>query len=209
MDKFDLGGMLDDTLDFDAITASIVSDTEDDELARYEFASSLGEDVDDVDFTDPEIAPDFEEFLSDHTRERVGTAFDDLLDGLEMDGDRVRIWRSIMVSPEWIDTGIHERPLGVFWSFDRDAAECHWGDYSAGKVEIRLEGLVDPGDVDWDCSVYCNTRFPEEKEVHLKDSALVEVVAAVWVSAGEPARIAAGTYPASDETAPADVPMAA
>lgn len=209
MDRFDLSGTLADTLDFDEITASVVADTDDDELARYEFAASLGEEVDDVDFTDPENAVDFEAFLSEHTRERVGAAFDDLLNGLEMDGGRVRIWRSIMVAPEWIETEIHERPLGVFWSFEKDAAECHWGDYSNGKIEIRLEGLVDPADVDWACSVYCNTRFPEEKEVHLKESALVEVTSAVWASEDEDALVSPGTYRAGGNETAAVVSMAA
>lgn len=202
MDIYDLGCMLSDTLDLEKIARDVLSDTDDHELSEYAFAASIGEDHEDVDFEDPETQSEYSDFLLPFTVDLVDTALDDVLEGLQIHDGLVRVWRSIAVPSDWLENEAHARPLGVCWSFEEDAAECHWGDFSECREEIRVEALVDPSHVNWAGSIYCNTRMGEEKEIRLSHTAVVDVVGAKWISRRDGrqsiADIATGVYAAGD-----------
>lgn len=157
----------------------------DDFRARSAYAHSVDQDPDELDFRDEGTVEAFENFISGYADELVSTAAAEIECNIEVSQDGIRIWRSIMVEDDWLQNGIRSRGLGVCWSFERDAAECHYGDFSEGMREVRLEALVDPGDVDWHATIRLNSTLEEERELRLRDDAFVHVVSAVWIGEGD------------------------
>jgi hypothetical protein len=194
-------------LDFDAAAADVAMDFDQNDFrALSEYAGHAGVDPDDVDFHDEATIADFKEFAAAFSVDLLAEAAAAVQFGADVSEDGVRIWRSIMVDPDWLDEGLYARPLDVCWSFEEEAAECHYGDFSDGLREIRVEALVDPADVDWATTLRLNARMYEEKEIRVRDDAFVTVVSAAWVvrrHAGDhgPARadIASGPLPAGYE----------
>jgi hypothetical protein len=84
------------------------------------------------------------------------------------DGE-ITIWREMTVSDEWVKslptTGAR---LGRYWSFDKDAAEAHWG--GNDKHVIKLEVTVPEKYVDWQQTITANidpALGEDEKEITL------------------------------------------
>jgi hypothetical protein len=194
-------------LDFDAAAADVATDLDQHDFrAMSEYACHAGVDPDDLDFHDEAMLADFKRFIAEFSGDLVAEAAAGIQFGADVSEDGLRIWRSIMVDRDWLDHGLYARPLGVCWSFEEGAAECHYGDFSVGLREIRVEAFVDPADVDWATTLRLNARMDEEKEIRVKDDAFVTVVSAAWVGrrhAGDPGRamadIATGPFPAGDE----------
>jgi hypothetical protein len=65
--------------------------------------------------------------------------------------------------------------LGLYWTWDEEAAEPYWGEGSTGKDYI-IEGIVDRDHVDWGETLRANARHPDEKEVSIKAEAPIYVV---------------------------------
>lgn len=166
--------------------------------AQAEYARFLGVEEDDVDFRDAEVLASFNEFIREFAGDLVSTAVHELSLGLEFSPTGIRIWRSIMVGPEWLEGGCREQPLGVCWSFDEHATECYEGDFADDNREIVVEALVDPADVDWLRTVVLNAVNDEEREVRVHPDAFVFVMGASWVGAvgRSTAEIETGPMPA-------------
>jgi hypothetical protein len=193
-------------VDFDTVTDEVRLHFDQDDLrAQSAYARRIDSDFDDVDFHDEGTLEDFDEFVAEYSVELVSEAVANIQFDADISADGIRIWRSIMVDADWLDDGLHARPLGVCWSFEKGAAECHYGDFSEGLREIRIEALVDPDDVDWPATLRLNATMDEEKEIRVGDDAFVTVLSAVWVGrrhAGDPgsaaAEIATGPYAAGE-----------
>jgi hypothetical protein len=135
-----------------------------------------------VDFTDKDVALDFKDFVAERAFEQVYQAMDALRRDIDLEGDAVRLWRSIVVPPDWLCQGIHERPLGVCWAYQKSAAEAHWGEFGEGRSELVLEALVHVDDVDWQQSVCLNAHTECEREIRIKPTAFVHLISAEWAS---------------------------
>src|SRR5208282_2177754 len=65
--------------------------------------------------------------------------------------------------------------VGIYWSWDENAAECHWG---TGGPSVTLHGVINKNNVDWEGTIYAN-MFPtlgqEEKEVRLIEGTQFEL----------------------------------
>ncbi len=65
--------------------------------------------------------------------------------------------------------------VGIYWSWDENAAECHWG---SGGPSVTLHGVIQKNNVDWEGTIYAN-MFPtlgqEEKEVRLLEGTQFEL----------------------------------
>jgi hypothetical protein len=193
-------------VDFDAVTHTVRQDFDQDDFrAQSAFARRIDADFDDVDFQDEATLEDFNEFVAEFSGELVSEAAACIQFDADVSENGIRIWRSIMVDPDWLDDGLHARSVGVCWSFEEDAAECHYGDFSDGLREIRVEAFVDPADVDWPATLRLNAKMDEEKEIRVRDDAFVTVVSAAWIGrrhAGDPgsavAEIATGPFAAGE-----------
>ena len=66
--------------------------------------------------------------------------------------------------------------IGVCWAFAQGEGEAYCGEsYKTGTFNALLIGYVDPKDVDWVATLELNLNNPEEYELRLKPSALVEI----------------------------------
>ena len=67
--------------------------------------------------------------------------------------------------------------IGVYWTWDENAAEAHWGQGSGRYVKFAAE--INADIVDWDTSIMCNldpSLGEEEKELRLFDGASFELL---------------------------------
>jgi hypothetical protein len=56
--------------------------------------------------------------------------------------------------------------VGIFWSWDEDSAESHWG--LGGGDPYLLTGIIDKSEVDWQTTLLNNIGFTEEDEIRVK-----------------------------------------
>jgi hypothetical protein len=179
--------LIEDTVDIEVVAAELkeyLADTAEYEMqCRYTW--HVGSDDDEIDFDDPEVAEALAEYVSEHAQEKACEARDDLAYGLRTNEDgSLTLWRSIVVPHDWLDHGIEERPLGIYWAHDKSAAEPHWGSFGEGVREILLEGRVSIDDVNWQRTVCMNAQSEEEREISLKKTATVFLVSAEWLGPG-------------------------
>lgn len=147
-------------------------------IGRYSWTRGVDEET--VDLKDADTRRDYESFVAEYASERVSEAYSELCWAIDAEEGRVSAWRSLTVPTDFLENGIFERPLGRYWAYCEDAAEPHWGDFSTGRHEIVLHGVVDIDAIDWQISVVMNAHSEEEKELRLKPHAVVHVVSATW-----------------------------
>lgn len=102
----------------------------------------------------------------------------------EFKGDKLVVYRNMMVPniEEFLYFLSNEmfigdfKGLGIYWSWDKDAAESHWG-YGKG-VEIQLKALVNINDIDYDLTIVANVHpsYTEEREINIKPNSKVEIL---------------------------------
>lgn len=149
--------------------------------SRYAWERDLDEDM--IDLSNEDTAADYREFVADHARDRVEEALSDLCWYVEAEEGRVSAWRALVVSLDFLETGLWERPIGRYWSYAKDAAEAHWGNFEEGRHEILLYGVARLEDIDWQTSVVMNAHSNEEKELRLKETASIRLLSATWTGA--------------------------
>lgn len=183
-----LSELIDEAVDEASASAKVseyLLHTEED-MMQHEYSWRVGED--DIDFDDDDTRADYEKFVHSRAEDRVAEAISELSWLSAADG-KINIWRSITVKPDWVQNGITDQPIGVCWSHVECAAEAHFGSFSEGLRELTLHGLVAIEDVDWQASVILNAQCEEEREIRVREDALVEILSATWspsARGGEP-----------------------
>ena len=80
------------------------------------------------------------------------------------------IWRAMTVTSSWIDHLEREgKHLGIYWTWDPDSADTHWGDYSKPS-KVLIEAEVPENGVDWEKTLIMNIEpftGDDEKEITL------------------------------------------
>lgn len=87
---------------------------------------------------------------------------------------RMTIFRAMKVSKEWIKSLTKPNAkLGIFWAYEEDAAEAHWGDSHKGRTETAvLQTSVTENQIDWIGTFEANLHpsiGEEEREIRLKE----------------------------------------
>jgi len=94
-------------------------------------------------------------------------------------GGRITVWRKITVSEDWMDHFSKEgKHLGIYWTWDPDAAETHWGDYTKKSVAL-IEAEVSENGVDWKRTIRANIEpaiGDDEKEITLNKGIPLKIV---------------------------------
>lgn len=176
-----IGELIDGELNEEAAATEVADyllHTEED-MMKHEYLWHIGED--DIDFDDDEVQADYEKFVHGRAQDRVAEAISEL-SWLDVKDGRINIWRSITVKPDWVQCGIAEQPIGICWSHVESAAEAHFGSFSEGNREVTLHALVAIEAVKWQASVTLNAQCEEEREIRIREDALVEVLSATWSS---------------------------
>lgn len=85
-------------------------------------------------------------------------------------GGNVTVFRKMTVKENWINhLASQGKHLGVYWTWDPDSAEAHWG-YEKGKEEVLIEAEVAENGVDWKGTIEANIRpytGEDEREILL------------------------------------------
>jgi hypothetical protein len=117
---------------------------------------------------------DFKEWFYDWVESEFG---DEAEYGIaeQIHGEVITLYRCITAPLDWTPDLQHP---GIYWSWDEDAADAHWGSHGDGDVEWKMVGEVSVHDVQWEVTfaMNCNPDYNHEKEVRIKDNAPVKIV---------------------------------
>ncbi len=96
-----------------------------------------------------------------------------------IDDGYIKIWREITAKKNWKPS---DRNLGVYWSWDKRAADAHWSENKSGYVTWLIESVAHVDQVDWNATIALNlapSLGEDEKEIRLKEGVEVPIVA-LW-----------------------------
>lgn len=151
----------------------VLSDTYNRESLIYQYMHEEGisneDDVDDDEFTNwvkYELEYLAEEFVSKIKREIV------------KDG-KIKIWRAMSINKEWESRlSSQVKHLGIYWSWDQEGAEPHWGYNTELPFTTIMEAEVDETSVDWYPTIRLNVEPVsfEEKEIRLVKGAKINII---------------------------------
>jgi hypothetical protein len=123
---------------------------------------------------DPE---NMDELISEWCAKRVAEVYYDL----EYMGRRgfIPAWRVVTAPKTWKPSD-WEHP-GFYWSWDRDAAEAHWGEPQEDFTTWEMHADIPVGDIDWLITVIMNAdpSYSEEKEIRVKQNTTIEIKSVV------------------------------
>jgi hypothetical protein len=96
-------------------------------------------------------------------------------------GDTLRVYRVITAPPTWKPDSRHP---GIYWSWDQNAAEAHWGDFSDGNVKWEMEADVSYNQIDWPKTLIQNALadYESEREIRLKENTPVNLISVKQVN---------------------------
>ena len=133
----------------------------------------LGYSPDDMD--DPELfqGDDYKRRLLNWAEERCYDFFVDL-EEMVGSGGKLPVWRMITAPADWEpEPGRHP---GIYWSWDKDSADAHWGEFSAGQKKWLLSAKVTEADIDLVQTIAANSdpsTGKDEKEITLKPDSVI------------------------------------
>ena len=91
----------------------------------------------------------------------------------------ISIYRRMTVKPDWLKHLEKQGGrLGIYWSWDPDAAETHWG-FNQSLKTIMIESSIKSEYVDWVETLQLNISplYEEEKEVRLFKNTPIKIKA--------------------------------
>ncbi len=142
------------------------------EMILMEYRMAHGRDPYDIDRTDI-TKEGFDEWLADWVSEHAHDVLYSIRSRFQ--GNKLPVYRVITADANWTPEGRHP---GLYWSWDKRAADAHWGDFSGAHVVWMIEGLVTWDAIEWVNTLAKNVcqSSTEEKEIQLIDNGPVEIV---------------------------------
>ena len=96
-----------------------------------------------------------EQAALEHLRDEMEELYDAAVDRVTSELHEQDCWRDVTL-PKGTDPTQHDG-LGIYWAYEEDAAEAHWGE--PGKVVVRYRARIDLARVDRAGTIWANT-FP-------------------------------------------------
>lgn len=120
-------------------------------------------------------SPEFQEKLLAWAKDRVWSAHEEI-DYMFQGKDVIRVYRMITAPPNW-KPDPKQHP-GIYWSWDEDAAEAHWGSFGKGHVQWLLVADVNSSQIDWVSTLAANAvpDSESEREITLRQDTPVQLV---------------------------------
>lgn len=90
--------------------------------------------------------------------------------------DHMVCYRMITAPTTWKpDSSKH---LGIYWSWDKNAADAHWGNFNDGDVKWLITAKIPVSSIEWDTTLAMNASddFSEEKEIRIHENAPLEII---------------------------------
>ncbi len=144
--------------------ASVQSDGElyerlvDEFRAEYGYGDDEDEDAEadeygDDDAGEPGDSAEFQKFIQQWAQSRVRDACSTIRQYIK--GEVIRGYRVITAPADWDPAAQHP---GVYWSWDRHAAQAHWGAYGTGQIEWVMVADLPLTIVDWPTTLAANAN---------------------------------------------------
>lgn len=116
-------------------------------------------------------------------------AIDSIYDNSEINENDIKIYRSIIID----SSKPLNKNLGIFWTYDKNAAEPYWGN-SKGK-EVVLCALAPLSSIDLERTLLANMNLAlrEEREITLKKNSKIKLLSAEGIKVETPMLCAAST----------------
>jgi hypothetical protein len=154
------------------LVEDVISKYEEYLISQYKYENYLPDD--DGDINQEDFSAWIEEDLKFKIEELIRFYKSEIIKG-----GRITVWRKITVSEDWMDHFSKEgKHLGIYWTWDPDAAETHWGDYTKKSVAL-IEAEVPENGVDWNRTVRANIEpaiGDDEKEITLNKGVPLKIV---------------------------------
>lgn len=124
-----------------------------------------------------EVSPDTEDFrgwFKGWATDLIWDAWGNFSHLFDSQGNAT-LYRVITAPANWTPGDRHP---GIYWSWDKDAADAHWGDFSDGQVKWRMTGIINMRDVDWESTISMNILpdYKDEREIRIKEGSPVKLV---------------------------------
>ncbi len=167
-------------IDIDKIVNDLYKNIDDDNMVYYieRFIHDddyYKDEYEEVNASDIENLDLFKEYLKDEIRYDVKDSLS-IIDKL-ISNNTINIYRAIRVDLTWTDDLFNNKvkDLGVYWSWDKDAAESHWGHNTSKIHNILLCGVVDVKYIDWLETISMNASpiYFQEREIRLNENSPV------------------------------------
>lgn len=126
-------------------------------------------DLDDNNESEIEDSTEFNEYIEDILKDNFIEFKETIYDIIDDNTDKIKIYRSIRVDDNWLNhLKTQGKRLGIYWSWDYDGAESHWGDFNK-KNEVVIESEINEKYINWEETIYQNIHpnYQEEKEIRL------------------------------------------
>ncbi len=88
-------------------------------------------------------------------------------------GNQITVYRCISAPEDWQPDGRHP---GIYWSWDKNAADAHWGDGQG--VNWLMTAVVTTDQIDWVPTAVQNalSSYEDEREIRLKPDTPVHII---------------------------------
>lgn len=151
----------------------VLGDTYNRESLIYQYMHEEGivndEDIDEEEFSD------WVKYELDY----LANEFVDKTNNELIKSGRIKIWRAMSVNQEWESRLPSEaKHLGIYWSWDPEGAEPHWGHNTDLPFTTIMEAEVDETSVDWYPTIRLNIEpiSFEEKEIRLVKGSKINII---------------------------------
>lgn len=99
----------------------------------------------------------------------------------KINNNKIHIWRVMNVDDTFLNNLNNNQHIGICWCFEESEASSLWEDSYGHKgdlFKIRIHGIVDIKDVDWNKTILYNMNLStgDECEIRLKKNVDVEIV---------------------------------
>ncbi len=136
------------------------------------------ENLDEDDKDDIKKSPEFYEFIEDKLRNEFQDAIDNLDNKIHYKSGKLRLYRAITVDNNWLHhLKTQGKRLGIYWSWDSNSADTHWGDASKPNVAV-IEAEIHEKYVNWKTTLEMNMNpsMSDEREVRLFKNTPIDII---------------------------------
>lgn len=147
------------------------------EISYYRERNNIDEEISDDEIEESE---DFKKYIMNRLNEYYENAIFNIDNEIEWDNTNnyLKIYRVITISniKDWINCLKTQcKRLGIYWSWDENAAEAHWGKH---KNQVLISSVIKEEYVDWVTTIRANLHpnYSEEKEIRLFKNTPLKIV---------------------------------
>lgn len=148
---------------------SLLMDSFLEETFKYQYADENNLSQEDIEDMDSDVEKDFMDWFKYEIENRISETINKFEYEI-IKNNKISIWRVITVDKNWIEHLEKQgNRLGIYWAWDEDAAEAHWGHNLISKIPVLIESEINVEHIDWIETIKqnMNPEYEEEKEIRL------------------------------------------